>query len=151
MYLSFLSSVQSRMKSAVQIRGGSSSLRAALIEGSSVKKKSTKTCQSLGLSYLYLAPEKRVAEKASAFSAGFLWTTKMGLAPTRRILIYPSLILGRNCISTNIPFSPMMYFSQNSMNSPSCLCSTWLSTASVHLILVSRGRESPFLYSLSSS
>ncbi len=42
-------------------------------------------------------------------------TTKMGLVPTIRILISPSLIRGRNFISTNIPWSPMMYLSQKSM------------------------------------
>ena len=47
------------------------------------------------------------------------------------------LIRGKKVISTSIPLSPMIYCSQKSINSPSSLCSTWLSLASVHLIFVS--------------
>jgi len=52
-----------------------------------------------GGSYLYLAPENRVAEKASFASAGFLWITNKGLAPINITLISPSLILGKNLMS----------------------------------------------------
>lgn len=62
---------------------------------------------------MYFAPENKVAEKASSVSAGFLCTTKIGLSPTISILISPSLILGKNFISTNMPFGPSIYFSQN--------------------------------------
>lgn len=125
--LSFPFSSVSKIKSAVQIKGTSFSSKAFLIIGRVPKKKSTKLFHLSGESYVYLAPEKRVAEKASSESAGFLWTTKIGWGPTIRTLTYPSLILAKNLMSTNIPLSPTMYFSQKSMNYPNCLCSTWLS------------------------
>ena len=55
----------------------------------------------------------------------------------------PSTMRGMKRMSTSMPLSPMMYWSQKSMKSPSSRISVWLSTASVHLSLVSSGRAVP--------
>lgn len=133
------------MKSAVQINGISSTFKIYFTLSNFAKKKVIRLSHLSSGSYLYLADENRVAEKLSAVSAGFLCTTNIGLLPTNKILISPYLIRGKNLISTSIPFSPTMYCSQNSINSPNFRCSTWLSKASVTFILVSNGNESPAL------
>ncbi len=112
------------MKSAVQINGISSTFKISFTLSNFDKKKVIKVSHLSSGSYLYLADENKVAEKLSYVSAGFLCTTNIGLLPTNKILIYPYFILGKNLISTSIPFSPTMYCSQKSINYPNFLCST---------------------------
>jgi len=53
------------------------------------------------------------------------------------------LIRGINRISTNMPLSPTIYFSQKVIKFSKVWYSTWLSTASVHFNLVVSGSVSP--------
>mmetsp|Transcript_23919 Transcript_23919/g.45440 ORF Transcript_23919/g.45440 Transcript_23919/m.45440 type:complete len:292 (+) Transcript_23919:210-1085(+) len=133
-----------RMKSAVQISGLlSKGPRILSMLSSSARKGVTRCSHLLGWSYRYLAPEKRVALKASAPSAGFLCTTFTGVRFTISTRTSPSMMRGKKRWSTSMPFSPTMYCSQNVINSPRVWCSTWLSLASVHFTLVLNGTLVP--------